>query len=643
MRHGAIAGLLASLAVLACAAPAAIAATATFDIPRLPGTTSPGETIPLLTGPLPAGDGVVYAAGRRDGSASVRFATAAAGTREVARFAPKQNASLSLYASPTRLAAIRFAYVCSDCRYMDYRTTLDSLLAGPVGGPLTPIAQCEEGQPCALTFFCGYGSTRFGAALGGELLAVRDTCTGTSCGHETSPTARRCNSVRHSRGGRRAVSSRGSSHARPRPRRRSSCATATTGAELYRSPVPPAVTFPITSLVLLPDGTVVYGLPQQSAGIPIVVATPAAPAGRVLRTVSHGSALIGAGPAGVLVARGSNLELLPLDGSVGHGFDIPDLVGTPGFDGRTITWARRTCVTTAISSWTLGTAPPPLLDLRCPTPRPSRASVTLPRDRRLGVALSCPASARGGCVAGVRLTAIRRGRLARGSNGAERSYRLGNVPVALDPGEGARAELLVPAGAARWVRRHAPLRLRVEVRSERTAVAAPAGRARRRGAHRRTARSPLTASARRGSARGRVRLDAQPALRAPGHRDPPAAAVQPDAERRRPAAELARRAERAGRAHEPRPRTTARAADDDRVPAREHRDARAVAVARQRRQRRGRALRGPRRMATMFCSSPLPNTRQAAIARPLRATASTGSATPPGSGPLPPRTWRRPI
>jgi hypothetical protein len=228
--------------------------------------------------------------------------------------------------------------------------------------------------------------------------------------------------------------------------------------------------------VLLPDGTVIYGVPQQSAGVPIVVATPAAPAGRVLRTVSFSSALIGAGPAGVLLATsGSHFELMPLDGSAGRGFDIPDVSAGPAFDGRTITWARRTCVTTAISSWTLGTAAPPLRDLRCPTPRPSRSAVTLPRDRRLGVSLSCPASARGGCLAGVRLTAIRRGRLSRGANGAERSYRLGSVLVALDPGEVARAELLVPPGAARWVRRHAPLRLRIEARSDRTASQRPPG------------------------------------------------------------------------------------------------------------------------------------------------------------------------
>jgi hypothetical protein len=67
----------------------------------------------------------------------------------------------------------------------------------------------------------------------------------------------------------------------------------------------------------------------------------------------------------------------------------------------------------------------------------------------------------------MRLTAIRRGRLPRGANGAERSYRIGSVPTALDPGERQRVELRVPAGAARWVRRHAPLRLRLDVRSER--------------------------------------------------------------------------------------------------------------------------------------------------------------------------------
>jgi hypothetical protein len=457
----------ASFAILACSSPAALGATGTFELRRLPGSTLPRQTIPTVTGPVIAGDAVAYGAGGIDGAATIRLVAPGAGTRDVAVLAPKLNASLFLRASPTRLVAIRNAYVCTDCKYMSYRGTLDALLAGPLGGPLTPIAQCEEGQPCAATFFCSPGRARFSAALGGDLLAVRDECGRTA--YVTDLAGGSTVQLGHAE----ILAVAGPYVAVGQPR------TATTppaivvrdalsGAELYRTPVPEAIAFPVTSLALLPDGTVVY-VANATRGVGLLAASRAAPGGRVLRILrTYGGAIIGVGAAGVLLRdSGSRLELVPLDGTAGGGFDVPDLSGSIAFDGRTIAWAQRTCVTTAFTTWTLGDPKPAAPDLRCPAALPSRAGVTMSRDRLLRVALTCPATARGGCLTTTRLTAVRRGRLRRGVNGAERSYRLGSVPTALDPGERAGIELRVPDGAARWVRRHAPLRLRIDVRSER--------------------------------------------------------------------------------------------------------------------------------------------------------------------------------
>jgi hypothetical protein len=474
MRPMTIAAALAALVSVACCAPAAIATTGTFEVPRLPGTTVPVQTIPTLTGPLIAGDATVYAVGGTDGAATVRLVSPGAPTRDVASFAPKQNAILFLHASPSRLVAIRTAYVCSDCKYMSYRSTLDALLAGPLGGPLATITQCEEGQPCAATYFCYPGRARFSGALDGDLLAVRDECGATA-------------SVTNLAGGPPVqlgpaeIVAVGGPYVAVGVQRTATTPAAivvrdaASGAEIYRTPLPQAVGFPVTSLALLPDGTVVYAV-NAPAGVTVAVASRAAPGGRVLRAnLPYGTAVIGARAAGALLRFDTRLDLVPLDGAASRGFDVPDPTGSVAFDGRTIAWAQRTCVTTAITTWTLGEPAPAAPDLRCPTALASRAAVTMLRDRRLGVVLACPATPRGGCTTTVRLTAIRRGRLRRGVNGAERSYRLGSVPAALDPGERTPVELLVPAGAARWVRRHAPLRLRIDVRSDRSGAYRPPG------------------------------------------------------------------------------------------------------------------------------------------------------------------------
>lgn len=473
MRLPVIVVACASLVAIMSGAPAAHATTGTFEVQRLPGSTLPAQTLPRLTGPLPAGDGVVYAAGGTDGGAVVRLVAPGTGVREVAVLAPKDQAWLALHASSTRIAAIRTASICDDCKYMSYRSTLDALLAGPLGGPLTTITQCEAGQPCAATYFCSPGRPRFSAALGGDLLAVRD-----ECGQSASVTNLAGGpAVQLGRAdivavGGPYVAVGGQATVAPQA---IVVRNAASGAELYRTITAGTLGYPVTSVAVAGDGTVVYSL-SLPRGVAVLTASPAAPAGRVLRAnLPYGTSVLGAGPAGALWRSGSRLELAPLHSDAARSFDVPDLLGSVAFDGRTIAWARRTCVTTAITSWTLGDPVPSPSDLRCPTPLPSRAAVTMPRDRRLSVALACPSTARGGCLTTVRLTAIRRGRLARGANGAERSYRLGSVPAALDPGERALVQLRVPSGAARWVRRHAPLRLRIDSRSEGTASQRPPG------------------------------------------------------------------------------------------------------------------------------------------------------------------------
>jgi hypothetical protein len=462
---------LATFALLVHAAPAS-ATSGSFEVARLPGSTLPERTIPAVSGPLPAGDGIVFAVGGPDGGATLRLVAPGAGTRDVATIAPKAGASLTLLASPTRLVALRFASACEDCKYQVYRTTLEAVLAGPLGGPLATIAQCEEGQPCAASFFCTGGQPRFSAALGGDLLGVRDTCS------QTATVTNLANGASRALGKTAVLAVAGPYVATAEPGlpgagTRLVVRDVTTGAEVYRAGPLLESRFPAPRIALLPDGTVVYAsaVPGKRA---IVVASPPAPAGRVLRYVTSGVAVAGVGSGLVLLTSpGPAAELVRLDGAAvpAGTLAIPDLLGVPAFDGRTIAWAQRACVTTTITSWTLGDPRPAPPDLRCPTPLPSRAAVTMSRSRRLGVELACPASTRGGCLASVRLTAMRRGRLPRGVNGAERSYRLGIVRVALDPRTLGRAELLVPPGAARWVRRHARLRLGIDVRSDREQAA----------------------------------------------------------------------------------------------------------------------------------------------------------------------------
>jgi hypothetical protein len=67
-----VAAALGTFALLVHAAPAS-AASGSFEVARLPASTLHERTIPTLSGPLPAGDGVVFAVGGPDGGAAVRL------------------------------------------------------------------------------------------------------------------------------------------------------------------------------------------------------------------------------------------------------------------------------------------------------------------------------------------------------------------------------------------------------------------------------------------------------------------------------------------------------------------------------------------------------------------------------------------
>lgn len=459
--------LLLTLLALSLGSVPAKAATGSLEVPRLPGSTVPLETIPTIAGPVPAGGAVAFGSGSSGRGWKVVVAVPGAGARDVATVAPQEASTLDLRASATRLALLRFARVCRGrgCHDMQYDVTLDETLAGPLAGPFAKLA-CVPGSACGSGSCGGSFQDGHGAALGGDLLAVR-SCQGASATLVDLATG-----VSRPLGPAVAVAVAGRLAAVTEPSgsfgvpARIVVRDALSGAEIYR-PVPPAASVvPAAQLALVADGSVFYTSPAGS-GLALVAASPAAPAGHVLRTVPTSTAIIGAGPAGVLLltSRG-RLELVSLDGSSSRALELPDLVGAPAFDGATITWAQRTCVTTAIVSWRLGDQPPQAPDLRCPTLRPSRSAVTLPRNRRLRVQLSCPATGRGGCAGRVRLTAERRGRTPRGRNGAERRYRLGAIDVALDPGERQRVAIGVRSGAARWVRRHSRLRLRIDATSD---------------------------------------------------------------------------------------------------------------------------------------------------------------------------------
>jgi hypothetical protein len=459
--------MLAALGAIACCAPPAHAATGSFEVPL-----GPDGTIPELAGPHPAGDAVAFGVGSADGGWSVRVGAPGAGTREVEALAPARGLSIVLSASATRIAVSEHAEYCTDCKYMSYEVTRDALTAAPLGGPPVTLVRCERGS-CADNG-CVQGRPRFTAALSGDVLALRDACSATVSVVDLATGASHALGKADAMAvGGRFVALAVASTVAGQPQT-IAVRSADTGAEVYRAGAAAAPgAAPVfggtgTQLAVRADGVVVYESPAADGLVALVAASPALPAGRVVRTVPKATAILGLGASGALLATRppAGLQLVALDGSAGEPFDIPDLVGGPAFDGDTIAWARRTCTTTAVTSWRLGDAPPPPVDLRCPTPLSASASLTLPRNRRLPLAFDCPATARGGCRAVARLTAQRRGRARRGEHGAARFYRLGRLELSLDPGARARPKLIVPAGAARWVRRHAPLRLRIEVTSD---------------------------------------------------------------------------------------------------------------------------------------------------------------------------------
>jgi len=483
----------------------AMAASGTFEVPRLPGSTLPGETIPQLAGPRPAGDAIAFAAGSDARGWSVLLGAPGIAARRLAAYPPRalgpglarEFTSLELQASSTRLAVVRHAHICLSCHDMQTRATLDALIAGPLEGPLTPIAYCETGQACGASLCSGDGP-RFVSALGGDLLAVVDSCSqtdpaGLTAAVQTSSVIELATGAGRELGRASAAAVAGPFVAMVEPRPRTDAPLeprargdwrgligqstvvvrdGASGAEVYRVGLPRTeLPFRGSSVALLADGTVVFtsGVLDAQAGLladrlAVITASPADPAGRVLRVVKRSTGIGGVAPGVVLLtSQESPLEFVSLDGGPVPAVSrfLTDLVGRPAFDGRTIAWAQRTCVTTVVTRWQIGDPLPAAPDLRCPTPRPSRSAAILPRDRRLRVALTCPATARGGCLAGVGLTAERRGRVRRG-NGATRSRRLGGTSLALDPGERGLAEVTVPFRAARWVRKH-PLRLFIDV------------------------------------------------------------------------------------------------------------------------------------------------------------------------------------
>jgi hypothetical protein len=472
MRLRAVVGVCAAVALGAPAGAPAV----TIQVPRLPGPSASPETVPIVVGAQPVGDGIVFASGSTTRGWTVWLAAPGSPPRALARIAAARSATsdvISVEVSPTRLVVAHHAETCDDasegCKYMFYRLLLDSLVAGPIAGPLSPIAQCEGGQPCAASFPCMTGRPRFDAVLGGDLLAVIDRCSGGSAAVTNLATG-----ASVPLGSAEAVAVAGpfvavavADPAAPAPLARIVVRSAASGAEVYRPGLPAITIVGEPEFALLRDGTVVY-VASASGGVAVAVASAAGPAGRVLRYESGPIQIYGAGAAGVLAsAPGSGLELVPLDGSqtTAPVLNIANAISRPAFDGQTVVWAQRLCVTTTITSWRPGEPAPPGLDLRCPTPAPSAAAATLSGDRRLGAVVSCPATTRGGCQAFVDLTAVRGARAGRGLAPTSRSRRLGGVDVALDPGTRGLAEVVVSRSAARWVRRYAPLRLRVDVQS----------------------------------------------------------------------------------------------------------------------------------------------------------------------------------
>ncbi len=410
MRTRSLAATLAALVaavVLAGGGTPAEATTGSFEVPA-----APDGTIPDIAGPQPAADAVAYAAGSAEAGWSVRLGLPGAGTRELWAIAPAKGLLVAVSASATRIAVSEHADHCTDCRYMSYVVTRDALSQAPLGGAPVDLVRCELGSCAGLG--CTTGRQRFETRLDGDVLAFRDACTGVAHVADLASGAAqplgRADAV--AVGGRYvAVAQPGATPSSPPP---IVVRDVDSGAEVYRPTLPAAPGVATLfggsgpQLAVRADGVLVYVSPAPG-GLALVVAAPGLPDGRVLQTVAKTATILGIGAAGVLLRTdgASRLQLVAFDGTAAAPLEIPDLVGTPSFDGHTLTWARRTCATATITSWRLGDAPPAIADLRCPTPRPVRRNLTLPRDRRLPVAFDCPDTARGGCLATARLTAQR--------------------------------------------------------------------------------------------------------------------------------------------------------------------------------------------------------------------------------------------
>ncbi|HEU0318628.1 MAG TPA: hypothetical protein VFR49_14930 [Solirubrobacteraceae bacterium] len=448
------------------------ALAATFAVPRLPGSSVAPSTVPVVVGAQPVGDGIVYASGSYAGGWTVWLTSPDGARRALAVVAAPAGASddIAVHASTTRLAVTDTAIVCDDpsegCKYGNFRSVVDQILAGPLGGPLAVIA-CH-GTACGAGFACSDGGPGFTAVLGDDLLAARDNCSGTlavvnlATGTGTALASAPYWAVA---GGFVAVTQAATPAVPADLTSTITVRDAASGAEIYQAGLPALAVPAGPQLALLADGSLAYLAPVASGGVALVLASPAAPAGRVLRFEDPATTIDGAGPAGVLTGSpAAGLELAPLDG--GPPVRVPLAVSEGvAFDGRTVAVTEGLCVTKTIASWRVGDPAPAPFDDRCPTPSPARAAVTLHTDRRLRVTIACPATTPSGCPATVDLTA-RLGPVRRGAPTARRrSYPLGRVEVALDPGRRGPAELLLTAAAARWVRRHAPLRLTVAVRN----------------------------------------------------------------------------------------------------------------------------------------------------------------------------------
>jgi len=285
--------LLTVLALLAITAPAN-AATGSFEVGRVLGTSEPEETIPVLAGPVPVGAGVVLASGSEQRGFVVRMQAPGAplSARDLVAFPGQPGSSIALSASGARLTVVRHAEICTDCRYGGAETTLDAVLTGPLGGPLTTLAQCGPGS-CVQ--YCSQGG-RYEVSLDGDLMGVRDRCRSTASVIDLQTGE----GVDLGRATRVAVAGRFVAVSEPRTGALNPSTTivvrdASSGAEVYRSGIPAESLTP-TSIALLADGTVIYSAAVGSGPAAVVTASPAAPAGRVVRELARGTDIVDAGP-----------------------------------------------------------------------------------------------------------------------------------------------------------------------------------------------------------------------------------------------------------------------------------------------------------------------------------------------------------